>query len=159
MKILELQDTTQPQQVIYGDHDLLRVYHSCSIATGLAERFAQSHQNIHAGSLIQAIWRADFKVNDQESYDVAYVHEIIFDGGNVYPRLIDDPGYNVDQADEDQYKPKWDTLLYHNTGEGFADRTNLSIIILNKRNIRSIRLHSTWDADALKAYEAEHFKR
>lgn len=159
MKILELTDTTHPTQVIYGDHDALLVYHSCSIENGLRQRFAASNKNIHAGSLIQAIWRADYKVNDQEAYPIAYIHKIIFKLGNVYPKLVDDFGYDVDQADEDKYKPSWHTLLYHNTGEGFADRNNLSVIILNKNNILSIDLHSKWTADDLKRYEQKHFKR
>jgi hypothetical protein len=157
MKILELKDNTTPAQILYGKYDHLKVYHSCSIADNLHQRFKISNKNIHAGSMIQAIWRADYKVNDQETYAKAYVHEILIELGNVLPELVNDAGFDVDQDQEDIHKPMWDTLLYHNTGEGFANRENLSVIILNKNNIKNITLHSTWRSDDLKQYEQLHF--
>lgn len=159
MNPLELTDTAPYTQVVYGEYDALRVYHSCSMQSGVLERFNKSHKNIHAGPLVQAIWRADYKVNDQEAYPVAYIHEIVFKLGNVCPFLMSDPGYDVDQEQEDAYKPRYDTVLYHNTGEGFADRPNLSVIILNKNNIASVKFHSKWDAQSIQAYEQSHFRR
>ena len=145
----------------YTERDVLKVYRSSAVKTvdSLWEAFQSSNKNIHAGSFIQAIWRADYKINDEEEYDKAYVYEITFKLGKIYPELIHDSGYDVDQVNEDKYKPQYDTLLYHNTGEGFSDRENLSVIILNKNNIEKIELHSAWTSDTLKDYAQKNFSR
>lgn len=135
--------------------DTLIVYHSCSTKK-LKERFKDNpDKNIHAGTLIQALFRADYKINDAGLYKKCYVHEIHLKLNNLYPNLVKDDGKNSNTSMEDTYKSNWDILVYKNMGEGYIDDENLSVIILNKNSIKKIKFHSEWNGIKL---EEELFK-
>lgn len=132
------------------ESDTLIVYHSCSTKK-LKERFKNNpDKNIHAGTLVQALHRADYKINDEGLYKKSYVHEIHLKLSQVYPKLVKDDGKNSDSSMEDSYKSKWNILVYKNVGEGYIEDQNLSVIILNKDNIKKIKLHSEWDGKKLE---------
>ena len=134
----------------------LKVYRSSSSPDDSIKRSQQhADKNMHVGSYIQALDRADYKINDQEEYTTGYLHEIIIRINKLYPTLIVDHGYNVNQSEEDQYKLNWDILVYKNTGEGNVHTQNLSLIILNRDLIVSSRLHSKWTGDKLTRYFAK----
>lgn len=148
---LILNQNTTKQELLNNKN--IKVYHSCSFEGDFFSRInSKPHKNIHVGSLFQAIWRADYKVNDNEDYNTSYVYELNINPDKVYPNLIKDEGYNVDQSEEDKYKKDWDILIYKNTGEGYTKDENLSIIILNKNIIKSAKLHSEWNSAKLKNY-------
>jgi hypothetical protein len=148
---LILNEHTQISEIL--NNKKIIVYHSCSFKGNLFSRLAiKPNKNIHTGSLFQTLWRADYKVNDNEDYLVSYVYEIIIETNKIYPNLIKDEGYNVNQSEEDKYKKDWDILIYKNTGEGFVKDENLSIIILNKNIIKSAKLHSEWNSAKLRNY-------
>jgi hypothetical protein len=120
----------------------LVVYHSCSFNGDFLERIKnRPDKNIHAGSFFQAAWRADYKVNDNEDYPVAYIYELVLSPKKIYSELIPDSGYDVEQSEEDKFKPEYDLLVYHNTGEGYSHENNLSVIILDPKIIKSVKLH------------------
>lgn len=149
--ILSLNETTTKTELLNSNK--IKVYHSCSFKGDFFSRIKNKpEKNIHAGSLFQAIWRADFKVNDNQDYNISYVYELILEPTKIYPDLILDEGYNVDQSEEDKYKKNWDILIYKNTGEGYIKDENLSIIILNKDIIKSVNIHSEWDSVKLTNY-------
>jgi hypothetical protein len=143
-------NTSQAQLV---NSKIIKVYHSCSFKGDFLSRIrSRPDKNIHAGSLFQAVWRADYKVNDEEAFPVSYVYEIVIEPKSIYPKLIVDTGENVDQQDEDQYKGRYDLLMYHNTGEGHAHETNLSVIILDHDIIKSVKLYASMDSDQITEY-------
>ena len=131
-----LEQNTTLEQI--KNTDTLKVYHSCS-TENLAERFkASPNKNIHAGTLYQALDRADYKINDEELYDTAYIHEITINLNGLYPKLVKDDGENANSDMENRYKIYWNVLVYKNVGEGRIKDQNLSVIILNKKNILSV---------------------
>lgn len=135
----------------------ITVYHSCSFQGDFFQRISnRPDKNIHAGSLFQAVWRADFKVNDEEVYPISYIYEIVLNPNKIYNELIHDSGENVDQQDEDRYKEDYDLLVYHNTGEGHAHEPNLSVIILDHSIIKSVRLFSAMNSDEITQYMEEN---
>jgi hypothetical protein len=130
--------------------DTLIVYHSCS-TNKLKERFNNNpDKNIHAGTLLQALCRADYKINDEELYKKAYVYEIKIELDGVCPDLVKDDGKDSDSSMEDTYKSNWNILVYKNVGEGRVEDENLSVIILNKKVIKSVKLHSKWNGKTLE---------
>jgi len=137
--------------------DTITVYHSCSFNGDFLSRVkSRPDKNIHAGSLFQAVWRADFKVNDEEVYPISYIYELVLNPNKIYNELIPDSGENVDQADEDKYKSDYDLLVYHNTGEGHAHESNLSVIILDHSIIKSVRLYTSMNSEEITQYMKEN---
>jgi len=135
----------------------ITVYHSCSFKGDFLARVkSRPDKNIHAGSLFQAVWRADYKVNDEEAFPISYVYEIVIKPKRIFPELIHDSGENVNQQEEDEYKGKYDLLLYHNTGEGHAHETNLSVIILDHSIIKSVKLYASMDSEQITEYMEEN---
>jgi len=135
----------------------ITVYHSCSFNGDFFKRISsRPDKNIHAGSLFQAVWRADYKVNDEEAYPISYIYELVLQPERIYNQLIHDSGENVDQADEDSYKENYDLLVYHNTGEGHANESNLSVIILDHRIIKSVRLYASMNGEEIGKYMEEN---
>jgi len=132
-------------------------YHGCRSKDPFVAKIKKRPDvSIHAGSMFQAVWRADYKVNDEGDYDVAHIHELVIEPKSIYPKLVLDSGYDQDQQDEDQYKGKYDLLVYHNTGEGHAHEPNLSIIVLDHSIIKSSRLYAAMNADQLTKYMEEN---
>lgn len=130
--------------------DKLIVYHSCSVRD-LRDRFSKNKdKNIHAGTLLQAMHRADFKINDECLYDKAYIHEIHLNLEGLCPKLTKDDGCNSNVLLEDSFKSKWNILCYKNVSEGYIRENNLSVIILNKDNITDILFHSEWNGEDLE---------
>lgn len=137
--------------------DSITVYHSCSFNGDFLSRVnSRPDKNIHAGSLFQAVWRADFKVNDEEVYPISYIYELVLNPKKIYNELIIDSGENVSQADEDSYKKDYDLLVYHNTGEGHANEPNLSVIILDHSIIKSVRLYAAMNSEEITQYMKEN---
>lgn len=135
----------------------LVVYHACSFKGDFLSRIkSRPDKNVHAGSYFQAVWRADMKINDPPveggGYDTAYIYELVLNPKRICKNLIHDAGYNVDQKEEDQYKPEYDLLVYHNTGEGHATEPNLSVIILDHSIIKSAKLHSVMNGEQASSY-------
>jgi len=132
-------------------------YHGCRSEESFINKIKKRPDfNIHAGSLFQAIWRSDYKVNDEEVYDVAHIHELVIEPKRIYPKLIFDSGYDQDYQDENQYKGKYDLLVYHNTGEGHAYEPNLSIIILDHSIIKASRLYAAMNGEDITKYMEEN---
>ena len=137
--------------------DTITVYHACSFNGDFLSRVkSKPDKNIHAGSLFQAVWRADFKVNDEEVYPISYIYELVLNPNKIYNQLIHDSGENVDQADEDRYKDNYDLLVYHNTGEGHAHEPNLSVIILDHSIIKSAKLYAGMNSEEITQYMEEN---
>lgn len=132
-------------------------YHACASKEPFLNKIkTRPDVSVHAGSLFQAVWRADYKVNDEGDYDIAHIHELVIEPKRIYPKLVEDLGYDQDQQDENQYKGKYDLLMYHNTGEGHAHESNLSIIVLDHSIIKSARLYSAMNADQITEYMEEN---
>ncbi len=139
------------------DSKEVTVYHSCSFNGDFFKRISSRlDKNIHAGSLFQAVWRADYKVNDEESYPVSYIYELVLKPKRIYNQLIHDSGENVNQADEDRYKENYDLLVYHNTGEGHRNESNLSVIILDHSIIESSRLYASMNGEEIRKFMEEN---
>ena len=139
------------------DSNTITVYHSCSFNGDFFKRISsRPDKNIHAGSLFQAVWRADYKVNDEESYPISYIYELVLQPERIYNQLIHDSGENVDQADEDSYKENYDLLVYHNTGEGHKNESNLSVIILDHGIIKSVRLYASMNGEEIGKFMEEN---
>jgi hypothetical protein len=104
----------------------------------------------HAGTLQQALIRADYMINDEEKYDEYYLYELIIRLGRVYPSLLKDDGsdhgydYISDMKD-------YDTAFYKNTGEGDIRNENLSIIIINPDSIISSKMSSVLSKEYLSS--------
>jgi len=102
----------------------------------------------HAGTLQQALIRADYMINDEEKYDEYYLYELIIRLGRVYPSLLKDDGsdhgydYVSDMKD-------YDTAFYKNTGEGDIRNENLSVIIINPDSIISSKMSSVLSKEYL----------
>jgi hypothetical protein len=125
-------------------------YHSCSFNGDFLSRINnRPDKNIHAGSFFQAAWRADYKVNDNEDYPVAYIYELVLAPKKICPELLPDSGYDVDQSEEDKFKPEYDLLVYHNTGEGYSHENNLSVIILDPKIIKSVKLYRSMNGEQI----------
>jgi hypothetical protein len=154
-KRLILDRHTSFQEVL--DSNTITVYHSCSFKGDFYARISSKpDKNIHAGSLFQAVWRADYKVNDEEAYPISYIYELVLKPERIYNELIHDSGENVDQSHEDQYKENYDLLVYHNTGEGHANEANLSVIILDHNIIKSVRLYASMNGEEITKYMEEN---
>lgn len=151
---LILKRNTKPNEI--GNE--LIVYHTCSFNGYLLNRIKNSNKNTHAGSKLQALWRADYKVRDEKSYGISYLYELHLHNYRLYPYIISDDGGNMNTADENIFKPKWDLLLYKNTGEGFVYDENLSVVILNPDIIKSAKLINSYnETDLDKLEDAGYF--
>jgi hypothetical protein len=95
----------------------------------------------HAGTLQQALIRADYMINDEEKYDEYYLYELIIRLGRIYPSLLKDDGSNHGYDYISDMKD-YDTAFYKNTGEGDIRNENLSIIIINPDSITSSKMSS-----------------
>ena len=132
--------------------DKLIVYHSCS-TKDLNSRFINNpNKNIHAGTLLQAVYRADYKINDEGLYTTSYIHQIHLNINDLYPNLVKDDGGNSNSFMEDTYKSNWNLLVYKNVAEGHIENQNLSVIILNKSIIEKVEYHSEWDNEKIEKY-------
>lgn len=132
-------------------------YHACASKEPFLNKIkTRPDLGVHAGSLFQAVWRADYKVNDEGDYEIAHIHELVIEPKSVYPNLVEDLGYDQDQQDENQYKGKYDLLLYHNTGEGHAHEANLSIIVLDHSIIKSARLYTAMNSEQITKFMEEN---
>lgn len=94
----------------------------------------------HVGTLQQALIRADYFLNDEESHDQYYLYELEIRLGRVYPQLELDSGENHGNSYYADLSKEYDTIIYKNSGEGDIQNENLSLIILNPRNITSSKL-------------------
>lgn len=147
-------NTTQVELAKAGS---IIAYHACASKEPFLTKIkSRPDLGVHAGSLFQAVWRADYKVNDEGDYDIAHIHELVIEPKSIYPKLVNDSGYDQDQQDENQYKGKYDLLLYHNTGEGHANESNLSVIILDHSIIKSARLYAAMNSEQITKYMEEH---
>jgi hypothetical protein len=132
-------------------------YHACASKEPFLNKIKNRPDvGVHAGSLFQAVWRADYKVNDEGDYDIAHIHELVIEPKSVYPQLVEDSGYDQDQGDENQYKGEYDLLMYHNTGEGHANESNLSVIVLDHSIIKSSRLYAAMNSEEITKYMEEN---
>lgn len=130
--------------------DTINVFHSCS-TDNLIKRFEDNpDKNIHAGTLYQAIDRADYKINDEELYHTAYIYEITVSLNGLKEELVIDDGERANSDFEDTFKKDYNILAYKNVGEGNVKYENLSLIILNKCNILSIKLHSVMNGEQIR---------
>lgn len=154
-KQLVLDRHTSFQEVL--NSNTITVYHSCSFQGDFFQRISnRPDKNIHAGSLFQAVWRADYKVNDEEVYPISYIYELVLNPKKIYNQLIHDSGKNVDQDEEDKYKKDYDLLVYHNTGEGHNHEPNLSVIILDHNIIKSVNLYAGMNSEEITQYMEEN---
>ena len=94
----------------------------------------------HAGTLQQALIRADYFLNDEESHDQYYLYELEINLGRIYPKLESDSGENHGNSYYQNLAKDYDTIVYKNTGEGDIQNENLSLIILNPSNIVTSKL-------------------
>lgn len=137
--------------------DIIKVYHSCSVLD-IEKRFREYPDiNIHVGSLYQALDRADYKLNDQDLYDVAYIHELEISLNGLFDHLIEDDGGSANSEEENKYKDRYNLLAYKNIAEGNRRDENLSLIILNKKNILNTRINFKLDREELEK-ELNNFK-
>jgi len=102
----------------------------------------------HAGTLQQALIRADYMINDEEKYDEYYLYELIIRLGRVYPSLLKDDGSNHGYDYVSDMKD-YDTAFYKNTGEGDIRNENLSVIIINPDSIISSKMSSVLSKEYL----------
>jgi len=150
-KMMALDRNTTPAELI--NSATIIAYHACASKEPFLNKIkSRPDLGVHVGSLFQAIWRADYKVNDEGDYDVAHIHELRIEPKRIYPKLVKDLGYDQDQQDEDQYKGKYDLLMYHNTGEGHAHESNLSLIVLDHSIIKSAKLYAAMNSDQITKY-------
>jgi hypothetical protein len=104
----------------------------------------------HVGTLQQALIRADYFLNDEETHKEYYLYELEIALGKVYPQLESDNGEN---HGNDYYKnifKEYDTVIYKNTGEGNINDPNLSLVILNPSNIISSKRIKTLTPEYLQ---------
>jgi hypothetical protein len=107
----------------------------------------------HVGTLQQALIRADYFLNDEETHKEYYLYELEIGLGKVYPQLETDSG---ESHGNDYYKniaQEYDTVIYKNTGEGNINDPNLSLVILNPSNIISSKRTKTLTPEYLKSIE------
>ena len=108
----------------------------------------------HAGTLQQALIRADYFLNDEETHDKYYLYELEIDLGRIYPQLENDEGENHGNNYYKNIARKYDTVIYKNTGEGNINDPNLSLVILNPSNIVSSKRIKTLTPEYLKSLES-----
>lgn len=109
----------------------------------------------HAGTLQQALIRADYFLNDEESHDKYYLYELEIKLGRIYPKLESDSGENHGNSYYQNLAKDYDTIIYKNTGEGDIQNENLSLIILNPNNIISSKLIKTLTREYLLSLQKE----
>ena len=108
---------------------------------------------IHLGTKDQAVWRADYMVNDDQLFDEYNLHKVLLNVGRVYPDLIEDPGTDHGEEYKSELSAEYDTLVYINKAEGDSSKhLNLSLIALNTSNIKAVKFDSVLTSDALDAY-------
>jgi hypothetical protein len=108
---------------------------------------------IHAGTLQQALIRADYFLNDEETHKEYYLYELEIVLGKVYPQLESDNGENHGNDYYKDISKEYDTVIYKNTGEGNINDPNLSLVILNPSNIISSKRTKTLTPEYLKSME------
>jgi len=106
----------------------------------------------HAGTLQQALIRADYMINDEEKYDEYYLYELIIRLGRVYPSLLKDDGSNHGYDFISDMKD-YDTAFYKNTGEGGIINENLSIIIINPDSVFKSEMVKEIDSEYLTSIQ------
>lgn len=109
----------------------------------------------HAGTLQQALIRADYFLNDEESHDKYYLYELEINLGRIYPKLESDSGENHGNSYYQNLAKDYDTIIYKNTGEGDIQKENLSLIILNPNNIISSKPIKTLTKEYLLSMQKE----
>lgn len=109
----------------------------------------------HVGTLQQALIRADYFLNDEESHDKYYLYELEIRLGRIYPKLESDSGENHGNSYYADLKKDYDTIVYKNTGEGDIKNENLSLIILNPNNIVSSKVIKVLNKEDLLSQQKE----
>lgn len=109
----------------------------------------------HVGTLQQALIRADYFLNDEESHDKYYLYELEIRLGRIYPKLESDSGENHGNSYYQNLAKDYDTVVYKNTGEGDIKRENLSLIVLNPNNVISSKPIKTLTKEHLLSLQKE----
>lgn len=109
----------------------------------------------HAGTLQQALIRADYFLNDEESHDKYYLYELEINLGRIYPKLESDSGENHGNSYYADLSKEYDTIIYKNSGEGDIQNENLSLIILNPLNIISHKMIKVLTKEQLLSLQKE----
>jgi hypothetical protein len=109
----------------------------------------------HVGTKQQALIRADYMVNDEGTYYRYYLYELNIDLGKIWPMLEPDDGINHDDGYFSEIAEKFDTVIYKNTGEGDIKNNNLSIVILNPKNITSSKMVKQLNCNYLSSIQDE----
>lgn len=132
----------------------ITAYHATNISSNLKQFIEKSKidRNLHVGSFLQAVDRADYKVNDEEEFDSAFIHEVIISKKRLCPVLVDDNEDDANVFYENSFKSKYDLLVYKNRVEGLVRERNLSLIVLNPKIIVQTRIHSIWKSKQLSTY-------
>ena len=144
MNKITLTSDTHFEQLL--EAEVITAYHSSGYP-GLVP-----YPNIHCGDIKQALYRADFKMNDEELYDESYIYELEISSKGLPKELILDQGHKQDLSFEDFFKKDYNVLCYKNTAEGDVNKNNLSLIVLNTNNILSMKIHSKWSASEVEKY-------
>jgi hypothetical protein len=66
--------------------------------------------------------------------------------------VILDDGYESNPNFEDVLKSKCNVALYKNVAEGYTKDKNLSLLVLNKRNIISYQNSSVWSGEEIETF-------
>ena len=143
--VIELTPTTTMDDIINSEQ--LICYHS-------SDKLNLSiNSQIHVGSKDQAMRRADYKVNDNEEFELYYLHKLIISPSRIYPKLIDDDGGDHESDIHSELSKDYDVVIYKNVGEGLSKKyINLSLIILNPPIIKSIKMIEVLDGELLDDY-------
>lgn len=122
------------------------VYHSCGV-----DNFVP-RENLHTGSFLQTLFRADYKINDEGLYKHGYVYKLEISLEGLSEELMLDDGFDSDISFEDSLKNKFNVVAYKNVAEGFKKDKNLSLLVLREKNIVSCKLDSIWSGPAIESY-------
>jgi hypothetical protein len=142
--IIELDTNTSLEEI--KKQKSIFAYHS----TGL--HVFEPRENLHCGSLVQAVFRADYKINDEQLFDHAYIYKLHISLEGLLDDVILDDGYESNPNFEDVLKSKCNVALYKNVAEGYKKDKNLSLLVLNKRNIISYQNSSVWSGEEIETF-------
>jgi hypothetical protein len=128
------------------DSDVVTAYHSSGYKN------LTPYPNMHCGDLKQALYRADYKMNDECLYNESYIYALDISLKGLSNELILDRGFKQDLLFEDSFKKEYNVLCYKNISEGDVYKNNLSLIVLNTNNILSMRIDNKWRASEVDRY-------
>ncbi|NBO22241.1 hypothetical protein EBU94_02715 [bacterium] len=126
----------------------IKVYRSCARPDKTTY-----NSGFHAGTLQQALIRADYFLNDEETHDEYYLYELEIVLGRIYPQLEIDKGENHGSDYYAKIFKDYDTVIYKNTGEGNIENENLSIVVLNPQNVVSSKKVKTLTKEYLSSIQ------